>query len=123
MKLSNALNLYKTLLEIRGTKFPAKVSYAIDKNLNRLVKVVSEFEMEKFKLMMKLTAGNFEPETGEPIFTEESKKEFESTLLEMTSKEIEFEVHKVNFAEFKNAELSAEDIQALREYGMLLEVL
>lgn len=123
MKLSNALNLYKTLLEIRGTKFPAKVSYAIDKNLNRLVKVVSQFEMDKFKLMMQMTSGNFEPETMEPIFTEDSKKEFESTLLEMTSKEIEFEVHKVNFAEFKNAELSVEDIQALREYGMLLEVL
>lgn len=131
IKLINVLDLYKCLTELlyestkdadsqmREVKYPAKVSYAINKNLRLLVPIVSEFEIKKQGIVEKFGG---KPDNEKKMFvydTPEQEKDSNTEIMTLVNEEYDVNIHKITLDMLGDAMISPEKISSLEDLGML----
>lgn len=116
----SVLNLYKSLSEIATEKYPAKVAYAIGKNLRTLWPVVLEFEQKKQEIVKKYGSFNDETKQFEFVDALNGQAEFEAEVNPLLVEEKEVEVHKVTADMFNESMISSEKLAELEDFGFIV---
>lgn len=128
----NALNLYKCLTEllyeetkdaanpVREVKYPAQVSYAINKNLKQLAPIVSDFEVKKQELVTK-HGGKADEEAKMYVYeSPEKEQEFNKEIMNLINETTIADIHKITLDMLGTAMISPEKINSLEDLGMLV---
>lgn len=127
--LIKILDLYKALSDllyqndgdrVKELKYPAKVSYAINKNLSALIPFVAEFEAEKQKIVEKFGG---KPDQEAKIYVYETPEQEQQCNAEITTlvyAEKDLDIHKITLDMLGEAMISPEKINALEELGFLV---
>lgn len=125
MKLSEVQERLQGLLKITEKKFPAKIGYAIAKNIEKLGDENKNLEQQRVKLCemyaQKDENGKPETEEGKFIFSTEEKQKFEEEYKGLLNEEVELEIHNVDVIELQKCDLNERyDAPTAQDY-MIME--
>lgn len=104
--------------EISQKQFPVKVSYAISKNIAHIESELKIYNKERQKLVDKYAekdeSGQIKAnESGQIIFKEGCKEQWDKDIKELLAIENEFEMHTFKFDLLNGYNMSASEFQAI----------
>ncbi len=118
MKLTNKalLNSISNLRVLSKKQLPVKVSYAIAKNISKIEKELTIYEIERQKLIDKYAKKDNEGKVvadnnGQIKFKD--KENWEKDINELLDIEVEIEFHKFNIKHLEGREISPAELIAL----------
>lgn len=129
MKLSEILEHYKSMTNsgILDQTLPAKLSYAISRNVKKLEDEVKVYEDERKKLCERLAekddkgAAKMIEKSGSMIYdlTDEAAKTLSEELDDLTASEIEIDIHTVGESVIEQCDQDRYHIPTARELAVL----
>jgi len=118
MKNAEIIKNINALGTFTKDKVPAKLSFAIVKNLNKLKVVYQDYDQARIALVNAYSkkddkGNNLKDGNGFEILKEEYVSNWDEEIKELLEIEIDFEIHFINFSILENLQLAVSDMDAI----------
>lgn len=105
------LNIYNALLEVKSTPFPARISYILMRNKNRIEPIVLDYEAARSEALKKYST--LVPNYNDRYYAPNSDSPYWKEMEALNNMEADVGLIKFPLKEIENMELSLEVMNAL----------
>ena len=111
MKIQDLLEMRPVLQQVLDHKMPAKLAYAIAKNVRQVNSELEDFETTRIKLLK--DNWELDPVTQQYTIPPEDQKKWQEMYRELTQAEVELKPFTVKQSMFDNLEITPGEMMAL----------
>lgn len=104
-------NIYSALLEVKSTPFPARISYILMRNKNKIEPIIHDYGMAKDEALRKYA--KLIPDSNDKYYAPNSDSPYWNEVEALDNMETDVGLIKFPLKEIENMELSLEVMNAL----------